>query len=171
LLPTNIKFPEVRLVDHLKQAATDIVTILTHPPSTTVPSLHAGDPVRNALLDIATTLKNVDSIPEPVKTTPVVLPQDRQPPRVQKNPPHTTIPIKSLLQHSKLPQNNRFENTGNHNYNLRPRIRQTPRRFQAPAVEQLVAQQIFEKAYMAQINHIYNANGKKENIDSVCKGP
>ena len=56
-LPTNIKFPEVRLVDHLKQAATDIVTILTHPPSTTVPSLYAGHPVRNTLLDIATIKK------------------------------------------------------------------------------------------------------------------
>ena len=72
-LPTTIKFHEVRLVDHLQQAASDIVTILIHPPSTIVPSLHAGDPVRNSLLDIATTLKKVDSISEPEKTTPVVL--------------------------------------------------------------------------------------------------
>ena len=50
-------------------------------------------------------------------------------------------------------------------------MRQAPRRFQARAVEQLVAQQVFEKAYIAQINHIYNAKGKRETIDSVCKGP
>ena len=64
-LPKNVKFPQVKLVDHLKQAASDIVTILTHPPSTTVPSLRAGDPIRNALLDIATTLNQVEHILEP----------------------------------------------------------------------------------------------------------
>ena len=42
-------FPQIKLEDFLKQAATDIITLLTNPPSTTTPSLEAGDPVRNAL--------------------------------------------------------------------------------------------------------------------------
>ena len=54
-------------MDFLKQAATDIITILTNPPSTTTPSLEAGDPVRNALLTLATQLHRIDTIPEPVK--------------------------------------------------------------------------------------------------------
>ena len=41
--PKAIKFPEIHLDDFLKQAATDIIAILTSPPSTTTPSLHAGD--------------------------------------------------------------------------------------------------------------------------------
>ena len=35
--PTNVPFPQIKLVDFLKQAATDIITILTYPPSTTTP--------------------------------------------------------------------------------------------------------------------------------------
>ena len=41
----------------------DIVTILTRPSSTTTPSLREGNPVQNALLDIATQLKRVEPIP------------------------------------------------------------------------------------------------------------
>ncbi len=36
--------------------------MLTSPPSTTTPSLQAGDPTRNALLDIATSLNRVENI-------------------------------------------------------------------------------------------------------------
>ena len=36
--PHSIPFPEVKLQDFIKQAATDLVTLLKHPPSTTVPS-------------------------------------------------------------------------------------------------------------------------------------
>ena len=54
--PTNIPFPQVKLDDFLRQAATDIITILTKPPSSTTPSLQSGDPVRNALLTLATQL-------------------------------------------------------------------------------------------------------------------
>ena len=41
--PTVIPYPEVKLEHFLKQAASDIITILTTPPSTTTPSLQAGD--------------------------------------------------------------------------------------------------------------------------------
>ena len=49
-LPTVVPFPEVKITDFLRQAASDIIDILTHPPSTTTPSLEAGDPTLNALL-------------------------------------------------------------------------------------------------------------------------
>ena len=62
-LPTNIHFPEVKLEDHLRQDASGIITILTQPPSTTIPSLEAGDPVYNALVTLATQLNRIDHIP------------------------------------------------------------------------------------------------------------
>ena len=87
--PTNVPFPQGKLVDFLKQAAVDIITILTDPPSTTTPSLQAGDPVRNALLTLATQLKRIDTIPEPSTI-------DAQTPRVQ--PPAVHIPLQNDTQ-------------------------------------------------------------------------
>ena len=74
--PTSVPFPQVKLVDFLKHAATDIITILTSPPSTTTPSLQAGDPVRNALLTLATQLNRIDKLPalqKPTAASPRVL--------------------------------------------------------------------------------------------------
>ena len=62
--PKTIPFPEINLTDYLKQAAGDIISILTLPPSTTTPSLAAGDLVRNDLLTLATQLKRVEVIPQ-----------------------------------------------------------------------------------------------------------
>ena len=61
--PTVIPYPEVKLEHFLKQAASDIITILTTPPSTTTPSLQAGDTTKNALLDIATILHRANDLP------------------------------------------------------------------------------------------------------------
>ena len=44
----------------LRQAATDIISILTDPPSTTSIPLKAGDTVRNALLEVATILHQTE---------------------------------------------------------------------------------------------------------------
>ena len=62
--PTVIPYPEVKLEDFLRQAASDIITILTPPPSTTITSsLQAGDTTKNALLDIATIFHRADDLP------------------------------------------------------------------------------------------------------------
>ena len=61
----EITFPRVGLTDYLKQAAIDLILILSHPPVTIVPSLKAGDPTRNALLQIAGLLKRIEDILEP----------------------------------------------------------------------------------------------------------
>ena len=47
----EIPFPQVTLQDHMKKADEDNVTLITQPPSSTFPSLSAGGPVRNALLE------------------------------------------------------------------------------------------------------------------------
>ena len=59
----SIPFPKITLVDFLKQAATDIITLLTSPPSTTTPSLQVGNPVCNALVTLATQLNRIEEIP------------------------------------------------------------------------------------------------------------
>ena len=56
-------FPQVKLEDYLKQVDSNIVTTLTQPPSTTILSLQAGDPVKNTLLTLATQLKRIEPIP------------------------------------------------------------------------------------------------------------
>ena len=61
--PTDTPFPRIKTKDFLHQAATDIVDILNQPPSTTTPSLEAGDPIRNALLTLAKQLKRIENIP------------------------------------------------------------------------------------------------------------
>ena len=64
-LTHEVPFPKVNLQDHLKQAAEDIITILTQPPNSTTLSLQEGDTMCNALLDLAQQLKRVGNIPEP----------------------------------------------------------------------------------------------------------
>ena len=64
-LPHKVPSPKVNLQDHLTQASEDIIKILTQPPKSTTPSLQEGDPIYNALLDIAPQLKRVENIPEP----------------------------------------------------------------------------------------------------------
>jgi len=56
--PKSIPIPSITTEDHLKQAATDIITLLTHPPKESpLPSnLQLGDTTKNALLQIATIL-------------------------------------------------------------------------------------------------------------------
>ena len=41
--PKTIKFPEITINDFLTQAATDITSLLAHPPTSTIPSLQAGN--------------------------------------------------------------------------------------------------------------------------------
>ena len=62
-LPHEVPFPKVTLQDHLTQAAEDIITILTQPPNSTTPILREGEPIHNALLDIAQQIKRVENLP------------------------------------------------------------------------------------------------------------
>ena len=114
--PTSALFPKIKIENFLKQAATDIITIITQPPSNTTPSLQAGDPVRNALLTLTTQLKRVEPIPPVVETvlppprvsTPVIAQhqtQIAQPRRVKIVQP---IQVSVLQKHSKTLKNARF---------------------------------------------------------------
>ena len=82
--PHKAPFPTITTQDYLKQAADDIIHILLHPPSTTVPTLAAGDPVRAALLELATTLQRVQPVPvRPEPTIPITMTPAAPSPRVE----------------------------------------------------------------------------------------
>ena len=103
--PTTVKFPAVTSNDFLHQAATDIITLLTTPTSTTTLSLQGGDTTRNALLTIAEALHRstvpLQLAPQPSQTQttatpPRVVPplaasqEDHEPPVIA--PPRVVLP-------------------------------------------------------------------------------
>ena len=190
--PKVVPFPEVSLTDFLKQSATDIITILTQPPAQNMPSLQAGDPVRNALLTLATQLQRVKPIPEEIRpeknpptAPPRVQPMKKQEvkqqalPRVQSKDENTSSnPSLARLQlHSKELKSVRFNAKNHHRYPLRSKNNTSPLRpstrsmqgtnYKHLAAQQLLAQHIFQHC----ANHIYNTSGKKETIDTMLAGP
>ena len=86
--PKKIKFPQVQLEDFLKQAAMDIITLLTQPPESTTITVQARDATKNALLQLATILNKAELLPDPVSPNPLFFP-DAPPPRV---PPDKSSP-------------------------------------------------------------------------------
>ena len=192
--PHEVPFPKVTITDHLRQAATDIVTILTKPPSTTTPSLQAGDPIRNALLEIAQQLNRVEDIAT------INHPHDKQPtrvaevnkdhhaalPRVEEQPTrvaegnkdhHAALPrvekrqsptASAFKQRSTLPKRVRFRSASTHKYSLRPRSTNVNygTNFRHLAVQYITAQDMFH----LHVNHIYRPDGKKETIDTLLQG-
>ena len=172
--PHDVPFPKVSIQDQLVQATEDIISILTHPPSPTVPSLQEGDPVQNVLLEIAKQLKRADKIPDinknRVQETRVRKPNKQcdvtAPLRVlrENNPP-----ISSLQKHSTTPKRVHFCNQLTNNYNLRSRARlpwNKQQSFRSRATQQLAAVHLF----WPMINHIYRPDGKKETIDTLLHG-
>ena len=82
--PKSIPFPQISAEDYLKQAATDIINILSLPPSTTTFSLQLGDETKNGLVKIAQALNRVEKIPENKQLLPRVADKVTAAPRVQK---------------------------------------------------------------------------------------
>ena len=182
--PYSIPFPRVTLNDHLKQAATNIISILSNPPSTTVPSLLAGEDTNQALYEIAKLLGRVDNIPEysvkdqgnnilaprvvnkfETKTSaPTNVPTDKIPyedGEIDMTSPqydHQNIITASNIQHhSNKPKNLYFQNEGIHKYNLRSN----------PSPPYLIQHL---SSTTSQIYHIYRSNSRKESINSLLKG-
>ena len=64
--PTVVPFPEVKLEDFLRQASSDIISILQKPSS--FPTLQLGDQTQNAILQIAQLLNRAAPLPAPIVT-------------------------------------------------------------------------------------------------------
>ena len=194
----EILFPEVKITDHLQQAAEDITTILTQPPAATVPSLQGGDLVQNALLDIATQLRCVEEIPKSprVLVSPTRVRQDqincrptttRQPTRLtdrQCKATKTTEDVQltrvvqtkqptlvDLLEKRTIPQHLRYKAPSLHKYNLctcQPLPWNKEKGFRHQATKFLTV--AAAHLYQLMVNHIYCPDSNKETIDLVRKG-
>ena len=164
--PHHISVPEVASIDFLKQAALDIISILSSPAPSLPLSLEAGDTTKNALLKIAEALGTV-------KDRPVLAPNPTQLPRVQvKEKPTSCSPrVLNKPSHNDMttkvnptvptwkPGSAPFLQT---KYNLRSR------KVQPQPTQSLLAQHIFSTHTAS---HIYNSDGHKETINSLLFGP
>ena len=141
-MPHSMPFPSVKLKDCL--IADNIISLLTHPPSNTTLSLQEGDLVRNALLELATSLKQIEKLPEAnhlqkhntsslrvEKDSHVTSPspqlalhvtpsnvEDAISPRVQNNSTLNNITVQNLANRTNLPKNTRCNNSPLHSHRI-----------------------------------------------------
>ena len=179
-IPHVVPFPRVTTEDFLKQAATDIIRILSQPAPTSIPTLEAGSNTRNALLKLATILKRTDTIPvldkiqdsalvnDIPKITPLPLYKTVAQPRVsvqQKtvNQPRVTTAPQVINNNTrtwkrgelKIPQTR---------YNLRSNAAES---FRSRAARHILAQHIYDKHYA---QHIYAKDGKRLKVHQLLNG-
>ena len=175
--PKVINFPKTTLEDHLRQASSDIIAILTNPPSKVTPDLESGNEINNALLKLASIFKTADKIP--------ALPQIQKQsnysplPRVTKDAPLPRVtqqkttaaplprvsPTTSVLDKLQQKKWQRTQLPSKH-YNLRSSSR--PPSFRAQAARTLLAQHIFS---MPSVNHIYDSAGRRLTVEKLINGP
>ena len=65
LVFSKITYPKVNVDDFLRQAATDIITIIAVPLSSTTPFPQTGDITKNAPLDVAKILNQAEGLLSP----------------------------------------------------------------------------------------------------------
>jgi len=108
------------LNNHLKQAATDIISILSNLPKSTVPSLLAGEDTATAIYEIVKLLKRVDPIPDFNSSKYSI---DASAPRVLKNKPAQHLQISEYNSHKIPYSDNEIED---YEINNEPSIITTP---------------------------------------------
>ena len=177
--PHEIKFPTVGLDDYLKQAAEDIIAILTSPPTKMSFSLENGDPTRNALLKIAESLHTAKSIPKTLDKPPRVSQEQplsstsKQQLPVKKSSPRVLVNDNAISKYDDYALKNKrsfYRPSTTHQYNLRNRnirqpLLQNVTCFKTIAVQYLSA---CEKI-SPYLNHIYNKDGKKQSLDKLLR--
>jgi hypothetical protein len=193
--PKTGPFPNVSTEDYLKQAASDILSILQKSPST-LPYLAYRDATNNAIVHIATLLGRAAAPPVPpdVPTPPTNLPTvapahplrvhiPTQPPRVQVNSPQQlgpnqpttpeSVPHPQLLSekqkeaiHDTLPRRVQRPHTSV------PTRLQRRTGFPPPTAHRGLSLKLLQaiETFRPHVNHIYNTNGKKETINTLLSG-
>jgi hypothetical protein len=179
--PNKIPFPNILTEDYLKQAASDILTVLQNPPSN-LPCLAYGDATNNAIdVQLATLLGRAVAPPAP-PNLPVFSPrvpiQSHQLPRVQPlsiAPPTAPIPLlppmKILMLSPLIPKHKPvFPRVQPFQPSTHARLQQrralnNPMPLQ-PSLQHIQAIQTFKH----NVNHIYNEQGKKETLDTLLNG-
>lgn len=177
-IPHNIPIPEMKVEDFLRQAASDIVTLLTHPPKHTTPTLTLGDETRNGILQLATLLN----------TNQVQLPVINEQQQLTANAARKLQPsLRTRIQLSPKPASS---SPSTLKAKLQDTIEQFPRVIQqAKLARVLHAHESLRKRYNpskpfeklphlynkyiptpSQINHIYDDNGNKLSLEKLLAG-
>ena len=162
-IPAKIEFPSVSVHDFIKQAATDLITLLTNPPSNIIPTLEAGDPTRNALLRIAaqfnrTTLKDNELNVLNNRTTAAaaaLIQNDKKQRPLEKPQQSLQDALARLTRVLKSPKPH-----PKRQYEQQPS-------FKSRAAEALLANHLFSQS----INHMYHpVDGHKMTLDELLTG-
>ena len=174
-IPHKIDFPEVKLEDFLKQAAMDILTLLYKPPPSTVPSLQAGDPIRKAILQLATILQRTNQAPEALQHRQHLLLNDmnHHNTRLQAKAPHPDFTTSSATNKSSPfqhpPPYHLHTNTPANNTLMHQLARVLHQRAQQHNHQHLTNFQ--KNAYRhPTINHIYDSLGRKQTLSRLLQG-
>ena len=183
--PKQISFPKIDLDAFLRQAATDIIAILSDPPSTTTLQLKAGASTQNALLEISDILQRTEKLPMISQEKKIISPrvQDNIPfPRVHPTQSSPRVQFfKDLLKITNTTKKHlSHQLSGPHQYPLRnitttSRYHQRntgSRSYRSQAADYLYAQHVYQK-YVQPIfsaSHIYDATGKRQTIDALLQG-
>ena len=148
-IPKAVNFPEVTIVDFLKQAATDIITLLKHPPNPMIPSLQAGSNLHNAIYILASLLNNTNNAESLLHQSYI---NDKL--QTQKQPlplPFPTAPLPRVpapLPYPHYPS---------------PRVPTFVSPFQSPKSPT-------SPYHPPQINHIYDISGKRQSLEKLLSG-
>ena len=165
-IPQKIVFPKVTTDDFLRQSASDIITLLTQAPPSTLPSLQAGDSTRNALLQLATilhanplcdkTLQRMEQRTTAEAAT-LISQQKQHPPKPasQQTLQEALAQLARVVAKKKAPQTHASVNLSTTQFSYKHR-----------AAEALLAYEIFGHT----VNHIYDDNGKKLSLDDLLTG-
>ena len=152
--PKVVNFPAVKAEDFLKQAALDIISILTKPPSTTIVQLEAGDATKNALLKIAQALQRVEKIATIEK------------PMIAPTTTTDGVQLPRVVAQKEKQWTKGAEPYHQTRYNLR-KLPPPSTSFKHRAAKYILAQHIFAQQSAA---HVFNENGQKETINTLLFG-
>ena len=186
-IPHVIAIPEMNLEDFLRQATLDIVSLLTHPPASSVPVMMLGDNTKNGLLQL-TTLLQTNALPPKLLNKQQHLTvnaaqqlqtqQQQQTPQSKSNftPTITTSPsstftdtthCKTLLddirQLARVYQQKKLQRILHGHKTLRKKVH--PSDFTKPVNN-------FNNVHIPTsiVNHIYNDKGNKMSLESLLTG-
>ena len=169
--PKSVKFPEVSITDFLRQAAIDIVALLKNPPSSTVPSLMAGDNINNAIYILASLLNNTHNIND---TVALARSQTFNQPPISNHPlrpvkiPSSSFQVLPPKKSSHCPNHTSQNSLSNKTITPLPRVPSVPSLSPMRSLPRVITP---ANATNHLANHIFDPSGKKQTLDSLLQGP
>ena len=166
-LPHSIPIPTISMEDYLLQAVDDIISILKSPSTTILPTLKEGNATRNAILEIATTLKT--ALPPPPPSTTASVPEPRVVVPTSTTMPEPRVEVHKNTDPTIIDLNKKEKTPEEHTMNSqRLKALKDVYHNKLPSFETINKTRV-DKNLVAQ--HIYDSTGKKLSIDKLLTGP